>query len=344
MKMKFIASMATALVMSLTTTAALAETVTLRYSNWLPPGLFLYKDVLVPWMAEVEQVTEGRVKIEVLPKVVGTAASQFDVIRDGLADVAYINASYTPGRFVSTELAELPLGGDDAAVMSPAFHRTYRKKLAGFEEFKGVEVLSIFTISPIQTFTAKKQVKAVADFNGLKLRSPNNTTTEVMNLISAVPIHKSAVEAFEMLATGAIDGQMTIPNTIPGFNQLDLLKYVTVLPGGLANSVNLVGVNKEKWEEISEPDRKAILAISSEKLAEAVGSGYTKADEEAFETMRQAGYVIEEADPALVAKVSELVKPVEGDWIRRAKEKGIPDPEGLLAAFRAEISAGSKGQ
>ncbi|NGN44566.1 TRAP transporter substrate-binding protein [Mesorhizobium sp. CGMCC 1.15528] len=345
MKMKFIASMATALALSVATTAAaFAETVTLRYSNWLPQTLFLYKDVFVPWMAEVEQVTDGRVKFEVLPKVVGTAASQFDVVRDGLADISYINASYTPGRFVSTEIGELPLGGDNSSVMSPAFDRTYRKHLAGFNEFAGIEVLSVFTISPIQTFTAKRPIKSAEDFRGLKLRSPNNTTTDALTLMGAVPIHKTASEAYEMLATGAIDGQTTIPNSIPGFNQLELLKYVMVIPGGLANSIGLMGVNKDKWAEISEEDQKAILAVSTEKLAEAVGTGYTKADEEAFGIMREAGYEIDTANPEMVTKFAELLKPVEVNWIARAKEKGIPDPEGLLAAFRAEIVAGSKGQ
>jgi TRAP-type C4-dicarboxylate transport system substrate-binding protein len=337
-----LAGLVAAAAVALGATTVSAQTVTLRYSNWLPPGLFLWKDILLPWTAEVEKVTEGRVKMEILPKVVGTATSQFDVIRDGLADVAYINASYTPGRFVSTELAELPLGGENSAVMSAAFDRFYRKELARYNEFKGVELVSIFTISPIQTFTARKQIKTIDDFKGVKLRSPNNTTTDVMNRLGAVPIHKSATEAFEMLSTGAIDGQMTIPNTIPGFNQLNLLKYVTLIPGGLANSINMVGINQAKWNAISEADRKAILAISTEKLARAVGAGYTKADNEAFEIMQKAGYVIEKASADFVAKARELLAPVAGGWAQRAKDKGIETPEKLMADFHATIEAVAK--
>ena len=48
------------------------DTVTLRYSNWLPVTHHLVQQLMLPWAADVEKVTEGRVKVEMLPKVVGT--------------------------------------------------------------------------------------------------------------------------------------------------------------------------------------------------------------------------------------------------------------------------------
>src|SRR5688572_17690140 len=100
-----ICSFGVAVGVSLAATTAFAQT-TIKYSNWLPVTHFIHKDVMVPWFAEIEKVTAGRVKIEVLPKVVGTAASQFDVVRDGLADVGYVIPGYTPGRFTVTEVGE----------------------------------------------------------------------------------------------------------------------------------------------------------------------------------------------------------------------------------------------
>jgi len=328
--------------LALSAQSASAQTV-IRHSSWLPPSLFLWKDILVPWMAEVEKATQGRVKFEVAPKVVGSAANQIDVIADGLADSSFVNASYTPGRFASVEMAELPLGGEDAAVMSPAFDRMYRKHLEKLGEFRGVHLLSIFSITPLQPHTKDgKPIRTIEDFKGLKLRSPNPNTTMVMELVGAVPIHKSSTEAFEMLASGLIDGQVTIPNTIPGFNQLGLLKHVTLIPGGLANSVNMVAINEGVWKKISAADQKAIMAVSGEKLAHSVGAGYVKADEEALDLMRKAGYQVNKVDAAFVAKLTALLKPVEGAWIKRATEKGVPNPADLLAKFRAEIAAGTK--
>ncbi|MCV0394881.1 MAG: TRAP transporter substrate-binding protein [Rhizobiaceae bacterium] len=319
--------------------SALADTVTIRYSNWLPPGFFLWDDGLKPWMDEIEEVTEGRVKVEVLPKVVGTTASQFDVVRDGLADMAFMVSSYTPGRFVLTQFGELPLLSSDARTIAPVFDRLFREHLESFGEFDGVEVLSIFTISPSQIFTKTRPVTSVADMEGLKMRSPTSGTTAFLELVGGVPINKPSTEAFEMLATGVIDGQLTQANTVVGFGQADLTKYGLLLPGGVSNAVNLVAINPGKWAEISDEDQQAILDISREKLAATVGDIYSKAEEAANEALREAGYELTEASPELVAELREMVEPINEAWFARAKEKGLENPEALLAEYREAIAA-----
>ena len=59
------------------TSSAYAQT-TLTASSWVPPTHSLTKGVLVPWTQEVEKVTQGRVKFNVLPKAPMAAPSTFD--------------------------------------------------------------------------------------------------------------------------------------------------------------------------------------------------------------------------------------------------------------------------
>ena len=87
---------ATALLGTTLAGTAAAQTV-LRYSNWLPAGYPVRTQIQEPWMAEIEKVTQGRVKVESSPKVIGTVAGQFDAVRDGLADMALIVPGFTPG-------------------------------------------------------------------------------------------------------------------------------------------------------------------------------------------------------------------------------------------------------
>jgi TRAP-type transport system periplasmic protein len=322
-----------------TASAAFAEPVTIRYSNWLPPNFFLWDEALKPWIDDIEKVTEGRVKVDVLPKVVGTTASQFDVVRDGLADMSFTVASYTPGRFVMTEFGELPLLSSDAATIAPAFDRLYRKHLEQYGEYDGVDILSIYTISPSQIFTATRPVKSVQDLKGLKMRSPTSGTQAFLETVGGVPINKPSTEAYEMLATGAIDGQLTQANTVVGFGQAELTKYALLLPGGVSNAVNFVAINPDKWAEISPADQAAILAISQDKLAERVGTAYSRAEDAAVEKLRASGYEIVEGDAALISELREILKPVEGAWIERARKKGLKNPEEVLAEYREAIDA-----
>ena len=60
---------------SLTAGSIAQAQTTLTMSSWVPPTHFLSKDILQPWMADVEKATEGRVTIKMLPKAVGSPPS-----------------------------------------------------------------------------------------------------------------------------------------------------------------------------------------------------------------------------------------------------------------------------
>ncbi len=94
-------------------TMAQAETTTLTLSSWVPPTHFLVKDVLQPWMADVEKATEGRVKINMLPKAVGSPPQHWELARKGVADITWGNFTYEPERFKAMWFAELPMMGDN---------------------------------------------------------------------------------------------------------------------------------------------------------------------------------------------------------------------------------------
>lgn len=315
---------------------AQAKPIVLQYSSYHPQTIWFTSKGVNPWIAEVEKVTQGRVKIETLPKTVGTPAAAFDVARDGLADMTIVITGYTPGRFPLAEMGELPFGGEDASTMSPAFDRVYRKHFARADEFKGVEILSIFTISPGHIFTTKRQVKTIEDMKGLKLRAPNATSSRSLTLMSAVPILKSFTEAYELLSTGAIDGSLMLKETVKSGNAVDLLHYGTIVPGGVFNSVLAIAVNADKWKSIPEADRKAIMSISGEHFARHIGLAYSDADKEAMGIMAQAKYVVEPASPKLVADMKKALSSQESEWLDRAAKKGIANPAAALADFRQE--------
>ena len=74
---------------------AAAQT-TLTMSSWVSPSHLLTKDVLAVWGQQVEKATNGRVKLQMLPKHPPPHPGTFDAVRDDLVDVSYVTASYTP--------------------------------------------------------------------------------------------------------------------------------------------------------------------------------------------------------------------------------------------------------
>src|SRR4030088_2449721 len=150
---------------------------TLTYSSWVPPThhLTIWQ---ANWAADVEKATGGRVKFQGLPKAPSAPPGTFDAVRDGLVDVSYVTASYTPARHSLPLMAELPGAGDTALVNSVAYSRIYWKHFDKVGEYKGVKLLGVFTHGPGQMFT-KRPVNGIADVQGLKIRTGGGIAEKV---------------------------------------------------------------------------------------------------------------------------------------------------------------------
>jgi len=94
---------------------ALAQT-TLTMSSWVSPQHHITAVVLQGWANEVEKVTNGRVKFQMLPKHPSAPPGTFDAVREGLVDLSYVTASYTPARHIVPMLAELPGAGETSLI------------------------------------------------------------------------------------------------------------------------------------------------------------------------------------------------------------------------------------
>lgn len=324
--------------------AAWADVV-LTYSPWLPAGYPLNDAVLRPWMAEIEKATEGRVKFNWLPKAVGTAASQFDSVRDGLADMALVLPGYSPGRFELLEIGELPLLSSSTQVIGPTFYNIYAEHIEPLKPFAGTHVISLWSTIPTNIVVSTSLIEKVDDLKGLKLRAPSATAVSAMELLGAVPVQKPVSEMYELASTGIVDGSFFPISTTYDFKVDGILKYMTLVPGGLGQSVMALLVNEEKWNAIDEKDRTAIMAISGEAMAKAAGDLFGGEEAKAIaRTKAERPNEIAEAGPELVEALTTALKPVDEAWYAKAKAKGLANPEEVLAQFRADLAAGEKSQ
>src|SRR5438034_6755071 len=177
---------------------ALAQT-TLTMSSWVSPQHHLTSVVLQGWANEVEKATSGRVKFQMLPKHPSAPPGTFDAVRDGLVDLSYVTASYTPARHILPLIAELPGSGDTALVNSVAYSRIYWKHFHKVGEYKGVKLLGVFTHGPGQMFT-KRPVRSIADVQGLKIRTGGGVAGPVAKALGASAFVTPAPEPYALLS------------------------------------------------------------------------------------------------------------------------------------------------
>ncbi|SMO54605.1 TRAP-type C4-dicarboxylate transport system, substrate-binding protein [Thalassovita litoralis] len=318
-------------------TAASAE-ITMRYSNWLPATHPFNAEVITPWIEDVERVTEGRVKIQVLPKVVGTVPTQFEVVRDGLADVSLIIDGYSPGRFNLGAIVELPFVGNDARSMGMAYWRLLNSTLLKFGEFENVVPVGVGVVGASALTTVPGPITSVAEMKGMKLRVPTATGSKVVAALGAVPVNKPISEMYELISTGVVDGMVSSTETIKSFKLQDAVKNVTVVKGGFGSAAISFIVNGDTLAELSEEDQKAFWSVSGEVFTQKISNVYARMNKDGMALLEQSGGKITYASPAFEADLRTALSGVDQAWIEKAESLGLKNAAQVLADFRAEIA------
>lgn len=309
---------------------------TLTVSAWVPPGHPMVKDTLVPWAAEVEQQTQGRVKFNFLPKAVVGPAQTFDAVRDGVADLSFIVDGYTPNRFVLSKLVELPFIASSSEAGSVAYWRVYESQLAKVNEHRGVTVLSVCVHGPGSLFMAKKPVRTVADLNGLKLRVGGGLINDIIKTTGAVPLLKPAPETFELVNGGVADGSASPAEMMASMRVAPAIKYGLRVPGGLYNTAFTVIMNTARLRALSPQDQATIQRLSGEAMARRAGRAWDEADLRGLEALKANQAVVETASAEFVEQIRQRTAGLEQAWVAEAKTKGV-DGAAALAQLRREI-------
>ena len=321
---------------------ALAQTTTLTMSSWVSPQHHLTAVVLQGWASEVEKVTNGRVKFTMLPKHPSAPPGTFDAVRDGLVDLSYVTASYTPARHVMPLLAELPGSGETALVNSVAYSRIHWKYFQKVGEYKGVKLLGVFTHGPGQMFT-KKPVRTIADVQGLKIRTGGGIAEKVAKALGTSAFVKPAPESYELLSSGVADGVFFPLESIISFKLDTVLEQATLFPGGMYSSSFGFFMNEDKWNKLPKQDQEAIEKISGEHIARLAGASWDDVDRKGLEALKKSGVKIVNASSELVADVKKRSTPIVDDWVRDATAKGV-DGAKILAEFRDELKKVAAGK
>src|SRR5499427_6114169 len=274
----------------------------LTYSSWVPPThhLTIWQ---ANWAAEVEKATGGRVKFQSLPKAPAAAPGTFDAVRDGLVDLSYVTASYTPARHILPLMPELPGAGNTAEINSVAFSRIHWKYFQKYGEYKGVKLLGVWTHGPGQMFT-KKPVKSLEDFKGQKIRTGGGIAEAVANALGGSAFVKPAPESYELLSSGVADGVFFPFESIVSFKLDKLIGQATVFPGGLYSSAFGFFMNEDKWNKIAKADQAIIDKYSYEYAARSNGKSWDAADQKGLDALKGAGARVMPATPEMQAEAN----------------------------------------
>jgi TRAP-type transport system periplasmic protein len=314
---------------------AQAQTV-ITVSSWLPPTHVL-SETQKAWCDALEKKVPGKARCNILPRAVAAPPGTFDAVRNGLADVSYTVQGYTPGRFVTTQMAEASFLGNSAESISVAFQKMFDKHPAIAAEHQGVKVLGVFTHGPGIVFNTKRPIAKADDLGGLKFRVGGGMVMEIAQSLGVNATLKPAPESYELLSTGVMDGTFFTAESIESFKIDKVIRHGTLFPGGLYNTAFAFMMNPAAYDKLPPDVKKAVDELSGEYVARLYGRAWDRVDRRGMAFMQASGVQFVKADPAFVKTVAAKVGPVEDKWAKAAEAKGLKDAKKVLAELRAEV-------
>ena len=316
--------------------SAQAQTV-LTTSSWVGPTHTLSL-AQKEWCETVEQRTNGKVKCNILPRAPTAPPGTYDAIKSGVLDLSFTVHGYTPGRFVLTQMTELPFLGNSAEALSVAYNRIASKHPEFTAEHQGVKVLAFFTHGPGIIFNTKQAITKVDDLANLKFRVGGGMVNEISKSLNMNVTLKPAPDSYELLSGGVMDGTLFPAESTESFRIEKIIRHATTFPGGLYNTSFAFVMNPATWAKIAKADQAAIEKLSGEAAARSYGLGWESVDRRGSAFMQANGVDKRMASKAFVNEVAARTASLEKKWIDAAKAKGLKNAEQVLKEYRAEVA------
>jgi TRAP-type transport system periplasmic protein len=320
-----------AITVALVAPISLAQAPKFKFAVFTPDKEQTFVTVMKPFAEAVNKDAGGTCEIDLFPNgALGRSPlQQAQMVLDGVADIAWVIASYTPGRFQENEVLELPGLFRDLKESTTVFTRLVQSgQMKGYDDFFpigtfGTAPYSIHSRFPINT---------IADIRGKKIRSSGAIEGASLKALGAVPVGMPVTEIPEAISRGTVDGTTSHPSPLFdfGIERVTNMHYFTRL--GIVPLAILM--NRKKFDAAPKLCQDAIRKYSGEWTATRFNEGIGSYNDALVAKLRADGKrrVVFPPQAELDATAAAL-KPVVAEWGAKS-----PRNQELLQLVESEIA------
>lgn len=321
---------------------AMAQQITLRLHTNAPPVSDAYKN-LAWWARKVEKESGGKLKIQLYGSMQlgGKAADVYDQVKNGVVDLGWTLPGYKAGLFPIASAFELPFIGATARITSPAVNAFLEKY--GRKEWGDVHAIVFHSAGVSVIHTRTKKLDKLADFKGLKIRTPSRISSAALAALGATPVPIPSLKVTEALMRDVVDGAVLPWSISRAIRMIDVAKYH--VETNLHEPILALLMNKQSYNKLPSDLKKVIDDNSGEWLAKEFGQRWDRNDMPGRAKARELGHTVTSVSASEQIRWREATQSVYDDWIRSLNAKGLPgrkmveDAVRLVAKYNVEDKA-----
>lgn len=314
-------AMAAALLLAAGLATAQEKPVTLKFSYWVPPQHPIATKAIAPWAKAVTEASGGTIRFAFFPSgQLGKAEDHYDMVKDGIADVGWINPGFNPGRWPVIGAMQIPLMVEDTRGGSAAQTEWYRAYEA--KEMPEVKVCFGHQIAPLN-FHSRKKIVMPQDLAGLKIRPSSATEATYIRQAGAATVQGTFPESRELLDRGIADGTTGVFGSLIAFGVDKATQYHLAIPFAVAGYV--VAINKDKYAAMSPRQKKAIDDNCTPEAAQRFATPLYEFENDGLKKLiarKDPGREITMPTPEIMAAWKARVPAVKAEWAKEVQARG----------------------
>lgn len=268
---------------------------------------------------DLQEATKGQIKLKIYhTEALGKAKEHYEIALKGIADTAYVMASYTPGRFPVTDMvtfSSAPSGEAMTVGLMELMKKGYLNK-----EYENVKPLYVYTGGPLHLMWRKgtKPATSLAELAGKKVRIPGMAAKDLLTNVGAIPLSIPMPECYTALERGVMDAALSTVEILDTFRIAHVSNAVTKM-GVFCYAFSIL-MNKNTWEKLPK-EAKDVLERNATKYAIMAGSQHDRDDVSALENNKPKIYNLPGSD---TKRLKEILAPSVKAYIEKYEAAGYP--------------------
>lgn len=285
---------------------------------------------------KVEEITGGKLTVYLYQN--GELGSDMDILsqmQDGHLDLVGSQIAAVVNFVPEMAIFDLPMvfAQYDCETIDQVLNgdsQTHAAMSAAYET-AGLELLGIQQYATYRLTTANRDLKTLADFKGLQIRTmENGNHMAFWTAIGAAPTPLAWAEVFIALQNGTIDAHENAADTVLGANIQEVQKYLACTNHILY--ANQLSMNKEKYDSL-DPAYQAAIVQAVEEAIEEMKPEMKNIDETSKQALVDGGMTLIEYDDSFYQEILAL------DTVQALYDKIDADVNGLGTTLQEELAA-----
>lgn len=323
--------------------AANAQEFTFSVQHFLSPKAPAQTVLIEPWAKSIEEASGGRIAFEIFPAMSlgGKPPELYSQVRDGAVDVVWTVPGYTPGTFPRLEVFELPSVHQGDARATNLAIQDMIEDIA--PDLADIHPLLVHVHTGNALHLASGNVASMADFSGLKVRSPSRTGAWMLEALGAEPVGMPVPALPQALSKNTVDAGLVPFEVALPLGLADLTSASVELNEGarFGTATFLFAMNKDAYNSLPADLQKVIDDHSGAAIAAAMGEAWNNIEPIGIKRAQDAGNSVTQLSADATAEFDAPFAATVQRWVDETTGNGI-DGAGLLEKARAAISANSQ--